>query len=192
MFRNHSATSFAWKGRSSRSRSRLTNSVISPAVLGFLILFNAREIWSLRRRLELAIFFIVGFTVSRNCPSQACDVCLGCGATGTGMVDHRVPGGSSFVSTFRIASGWCSPASPTKVYERSNPRGPSTFISQLSSARDPTIDTRHSPAASLSTCSTPARISPSSRVTRILHLDRHCHVLRIVQIDQQLFPERTG
>jgi hypothetical protein len=31
-----------------------------------------------------------------------------------------------------------------------------------------------------------------SMVTRILHLDRHCHVLRIVQIDQQLFLERTG
>src|ERR1019366_2303764 len=100
---------------------------------------------------------------------------------GEPVVDHRVLAGSSLISTFRMASGWCSPASPTKVYERSNPRGPSTFISQLSFARDPTIDSRHSPATSLSTCSTPARISPSSRVTRILHLDRHCHVLRIVQ-----------
>ena len=66
VLRNHSATSLAWKGLSSRSRSRLTNSVISPAVLGFLILFNAREMWSLRRRLEFGSFFIVGFTVSRN------------------------------------------------------------------------------------------------------------------------------
>jgi len=31
------------------------------------------------------------------------------------MVDHRAFAGSSFISTFRIASGWCSPASPTKV-----------------------------------------------------------------------------
>ena len=40
LFRNQSATSFAWKGRSSSSRSRLSNSVIPSAVLGFLILFN--------------------------------------------------------------------------------------------------------------------------------------------------------
>src|ERR1019366_5393014 len=44
---------------------------------------------------------------------------LGCRATRTSMVDHRVLAGSSLISTFRIASGWCSPASPTKVYERS-------------------------------------------------------------------------
>src|ERR1035441_5530150 len=50
VFRNHSATSFAWKGLSSRSRSRLSNSVISPAVLGFLILFNARKITELLNR----------------------------------------------------------------------------------------------------------------------------------------------
>src|ERR1700704_6102664 len=48
-----------------------------------------------------------------------------------GTVDHRVLAGSSLISTFRITSGWCSPASPTRVYERSNPWGPSTFISQL-------------------------------------------------------------
>jgi len=40
-FRNHLATSSSWKGRSPHSRSRLSNSVISPAVLGFLILFTA-------------------------------------------------------------------------------------------------------------------------------------------------------
>jgi hypothetical protein len=34
------------KGRSSRSKSRLSKSVISPAVLGFLILFNARKMCS--------------------------------------------------------------------------------------------------------------------------------------------------
>jgi len=57
-FRNHSATSFAWKGRSHGSRSRLSKSVISSAVLGFLILFNARNMCSLRRRLEFSTFFI--------------------------------------------------------------------------------------------------------------------------------------
>jgi hypothetical protein len=79
------------------------------------------------------------------------------------MVGHRVLAGSSLISRFRIASGWCSPALPTKVYERSNPPGPSTFVSQLSFARDPTIDTLHSPATSLSTCSTLATISPCAR-----------------------------
>ena len=64
--RNHSAISFDWKGRSSSSRSRLSNSVISPAVLGFLIGFNACKTWSLRRRLESGIFFIAGSTVSKN------------------------------------------------------------------------------------------------------------------------------
>ena len=56
--RNHSATSLASKGRSPRSRLRLSKSVISTAVLGFLILFNACKMCSLRRRLEFEIFFI--------------------------------------------------------------------------------------------------------------------------------------
>jgi hypothetical protein len=64
--RNHSAISFNWKGRSSSSRSGLSNSVISPAVLGFLIGFNARKAWLLRGRLESGIFFIAGSTVSKN------------------------------------------------------------------------------------------------------------------------------
>ena len=58
VFRNKSATSFAWKGRSPGSRSRLSKSVISSAVLGFLILFNAVKTCSLRRRLEFSTFFI--------------------------------------------------------------------------------------------------------------------------------------
>jgi hypothetical protein len=66
VFRNHSPTSLAWTERSPGSRSRLSNSVISPAVLGFLILFNARKMCSLRRRLEFGIFFIAGSTVSKN------------------------------------------------------------------------------------------------------------------------------
>jgi hypothetical protein len=39
---------------------RFSSSVMSPAVLGFLIWFNARKTWSLRRRLESGIFFIAG------------------------------------------------------------------------------------------------------------------------------------
>jgi len=46
---------------------RLSNSVISPAVLGFLILFNARKMCSLRRRLEFGTFFFIsGSTISKN------------------------------------------------------------------------------------------------------------------------------
>lgn len=51
-FCNHVATCFTWNGQSPGPRSRLSNSVISSAVLGFLILFNARIMWSSRRRLE--------------------------------------------------------------------------------------------------------------------------------------------
>jgi hypothetical protein len=58
VFRNHSATSFVWKGWSSSSRSRLSNSVISSAVLGFLILFNAREMCSSRRQREFGLLRI--------------------------------------------------------------------------------------------------------------------------------------
>jgi hypothetical protein len=64
--------------------------------------------------------------------------------------------GNNFRSTFPITMGWCSPALPANVYDRSNPLGPSTFISQLSFARKPTIDTRQSPALSLRACSTSA------------------------------------
>jgi hypothetical protein len=60
VFRNHSATSFVRKGRSSGSRSRLSKSVISSAVLGFRILFSAREMCSSRRR-ELGTFAIYNF-----------------------------------------------------------------------------------------------------------------------------------
>src|ERR1700688_14964 len=35
-------------------------------------------------------------------------------------------------------------------------------------------------------------LAARSRVTRILHLDRHCHVSFIVQSDPQLFLEQTG
>jgi len=67
--------------------------------------------------------------------------------------------GNNFRSTFPITIGWCSPALPANVYDRSNPFGPSTFISQLSFAREPTIDTRQSPALSLRACSTSASTS---------------------------------
>jgi hypothetical protein len=58
VFPSHSAMSVSWKGRSPWSRSPFSNSVISPAVLGFLILFNAREMCSLMRRFEFGVFFI--------------------------------------------------------------------------------------------------------------------------------------
>ncbi|MGA9863640.1 MAG: reverse transcriptase-like protein [Terriglobales bacterium] len=48
----------------------MSNSVISPAVLGFLIWFNARKMCSPRRRFEFGIFFIAGSTVAKNLPSQ--------------------------------------------------------------------------------------------------------------------------
>lgn len=48
-FRNQVDTSLTWKGGSPGSRSRLSTSVISSAVLGFLILFNARLICASRR-----------------------------------------------------------------------------------------------------------------------------------------------
>ncbi len=66
VFRNRSATSFVWKGRSSGSRSRLSNSVISSDVLGFLILFNARAMCSSRRRLEFGICRIFRFRLLNN------------------------------------------------------------------------------------------------------------------------------
>ncbi len=50
---SQAATSFAWKGRSPGARSRFSSSVISPAVLGFLILFNARSMCSSSRRSAL-------------------------------------------------------------------------------------------------------------------------------------------
>jgi hypothetical protein len=51
-----------------RSILASSNSVISPAVLGFLILFNARKVCSLRRRPEFGIFFIfvAGSTALKN------------------------------------------------------------------------------------------------------------------------------
>jgi hypothetical protein len=59
----------------------------------------------------------------------------------------------------RIASGSCSPVPPDKVYDRSNPFGPWILMSQFSVARDPVIETRHSPAFSVSPCSMLATIS---------------------------------
>jgi hypothetical protein len=50
------------------------------------------------------------------------------------MADHDFLTGSSLTTKFPIVAGWCSPAPPTKVYERSKPAGPSSFISQLSFA----------------------------------------------------------
>jgi hypothetical protein len=81
----------------------------------------------------------------------------------TEMADHGLLAGNSLPTKLPMAAGSCSPAPPTKVYERSKPAGPSTFISHLSLAWDPTMDTRHSPGLSLSTCSKIATISPRTR-----------------------------
>src|ERR1700734_268227 len=76
--------------------------------------------------------------------------------------------GSNFISTLAITSGWCSPALPANVYDRSNPFGPRTFISQLSFSREPTIDTRQSPNLSLRACSISARTSGSIAASPVL------------------------
>jgi hypothetical protein len=70
LFRKHSATSFCRKGRSPCSRSRLCNPVITPAVLGFLILFNARKMCSLTRRSEFGAFFLGKGEFSTQPPLQ--------------------------------------------------------------------------------------------------------------------------
>ena len=57
LFCNHSVTSSVWKGRSPASSSRLSNSAISSAVLGFLISFNTREMCA-SRRLDFEICLI--------------------------------------------------------------------------------------------------------------------------------------
>src|SRR2546428_8024640 len=77
----------------------------------------------------------------------------------SGTAGHDEPVGTSWRINLRIASGSCFPAVPAKTYDRSNPLGPSIRISQFSLARDPAIDTRHSPGLSLSACSRPATIS---------------------------------
>src|SRR5216684_88580 len=100
---------------------------------------------------ELSPLFVTGIDAARFRQEQ------------TGITNHGLLAGSSLSSKLPIATGSCAPAPPTRVYERSKPLGPSTFISQLSFARDPTIDTRHSPGLSLSTCSMTATISPRAR-----------------------------
>jgi hypothetical protein len=67
--------------------------------------------------------------------------------------------GSSLCSNTRMTSARCSPAEPSSVYERSKAFGPRIFISQRSLAREPKIETRHSPGLSASTCSIAALIS---------------------------------
>jgi hypothetical protein len=52
VFRKHSATSFCWKRQAPLLKVTIVTPVITPAVLGFLILFNARKMCSLTRRSE--------------------------------------------------------------------------------------------------------------------------------------------
>jgi hypothetical protein len=74
--------------------------VISPAVLGFLISFNAREMCSLRRRLKFGIFFIAGFTVSKDLNQLNPPVlCSAKRQLAPSLVDRRVLAGSSLGCT---------------------------------------------------------------------------------------------
>ena len=57
-----------WKARSPCPRSRLSHSVISPAVVGLLILFNALKMCSQRRRFEFGTHFIWKGDFSRQPP----------------------------------------------------------------------------------------------------------------------------
>jgi hypothetical protein len=68
-------------------------------------------------------------------------------------------GGTSLRTSVRNAVGSCSPAAAERVYDRSKPLGPSTRKSQLSAARDPAIDTHHSPCRLLNARSRHAVIS---------------------------------
>ena len=60
--------------------------------------------------------------------------CKSCGRFVCGRRWNSHPGASlaasNLRSTFPIAKGSCSPEFPAKVYDRSNPSGPRTFISQ--------------------------------------------------------------
>jgi hypothetical protein len=84
-----------------------------------------------------------------------------------------------------MALGWCSPAPPIRVYDRSNPFGPSIFISQLSFSRDPIIETRHSPGAGECMLNRCHNFRARSRIARVLHLNGYCHIPTIV-------PRRSG
>src|ERR1035437_2225856 len=100
--------------------------------------------------------------------------------TMNGRPFHRwgIFAGSNFRSTFPITAGWCSPGLPTNVYDRSNPFGPSTFISQFSFAREPTIDTRQSPALSLqSVFNERLNFSPDRGITCVMQFNRNSHCL---------------
>jgi hypothetical protein len=86
-------------------------------------------------------------------------------------------GGSNLLSTFTITKGWCSPALPTKAYDRSNPFGPQIFIS-------PTVvfartDDRHPPifrpVAQMVFDQRP-NFSPDAGITCVTQFEQHSHV----------------
>jgi hypothetical protein len=82
--------------------------VISSAVLGFLILFNAREMCSSRRVRELGIFRISS-SISRKMnlayPDTVPMSAWVWKRMGTGMADHSFLAGSSLTTKFPIAAG---------------------------------------------------------------------------------------
>ena len=86
----------------------------------------------------------------------------------------------------RIASGSCSPAAAVKVYDLSNPLGPSIFISHASLPREPAIDTRQSPGLSLRACSTRTLISFDSCVS-----PRFCNSM-VTAMPEQFYRTRAA
>jgi hypothetical protein len=79
--------------------------VISPAVLGFLISFNARNMCSLRRQLEFGIFLIAASTVSKE-PNQLNPAVLaGLQGDTHQTIDQRAFAGSSLGCTDGTSQG---------------------------------------------------------------------------------------
>jgi hypothetical protein len=129
--------------------------VISSAVLGFLILFKARHMCSSRGFAfgTWRILALWGLEAKLLCSFLCwCTCCVKDSS-------YAELAGTNWRIRLRIASGSCSPSEPAKVYARSKPFGPWTRSSQFSLARDPAIDTRHSPRLSLNACSMLAVIS---------------------------------
>jgi len=118
--------------------------VISPAVLGFLILFNARKMCSLRQRLQIRNLLHRWFHHLKELTKLNCAMSVPArGQRERGMsprarrqqLDKHVP-----YCLRPVLSSFANQSVRTL-----ESLGPSTFISQLSLARDPTMDTRHFP-----------------------------------------------
>ena|ERR1700683_1454208 len=99
------------------------------------------------------------------------------------MADHDYLAGSSLATKLPIAAGWCSPAPPAKVYERSKPAGPSSFISQSSLACDPTLSAiRRLTINGFSEIGSLARASASARRSGDEMLRKGAHRVHILEM----------